>query len=87
MSSTGLRDKDPCRFRVSGVTGLQSRAHAVGEGLACRFTGGLFFWFGRRGNLQALSHLPLVSRYGRRNRPGKSSGPPPFAPSLKVQGD
>ena len=49
--------------------------------------GGFFFGFGRLRNLQTLSHRPLVSRCGRRNRPGKSSGPPPFTPSLKVQGD
>lgn len=29
----------------------------------------------------------LASRFNRLRRPRKSSGPPPFAPSLKIQGD
>jgi hypothetical protein len=39
------------------------------------------------GDLLALPLRPLVSRCDRFCRPGKSSGPPPFAPSLNVQGD
>jgi hypothetical protein len=64
------------RFRRAGA-GLRSRAHAVGEGL--KPAASTRFELGRRGNLQILSHRPLVSRCGRRNRPGKSSSPPPFA--------
>jgi hypothetical protein len=35
----------------------------------------------------ALPLRPLVSRCDRFRWPGKSSGPPPFAPSLNIQGD
>ena len=39
------------------------------------------------GDLLALPVRPRVSRCDRFRRPGKSSGPPPVAPSLNVQGD
>jgi hypothetical protein len=39
------------------------------------------------GDLLALPLRPLVSTCDRFRRPGKSRGPPPFAPSLNVQGD
>jgi hypothetical protein len=40
-----------------------------------------------RGELLALLLGLMVSRCNRFCRPGKSSGPPPFAPPLNVQGD
>jgi hypothetical protein len=39
------------------------------------------------GDPLALPLRPRASRRDRFRRPGKSSGPPPFAPSLNVQGD
>jgi hypothetical protein len=48
--------------------------------------GGLFFC-SCRARLLALPLWPLISRCDQFRRPGKSSGPPPFAPSLNVQGD
>jgi hypothetical protein len=48
---------------------------------------GFFFALVGPGDLLALPLRSLVSRCDRFRRPGKSSGPPPFAPSLNVQGD
>jgi hypothetical protein len=48
---------------------------------------GFFFALVGPGDLLALPLRPLVSRCDRFRRPGKSSGPPPFAPSLNVQGN
>ena len=47
----------------------------------------LLLHFVRTGDLLALPLQPLVSRCDRFRWPGKSSGPPPFAPSLNIQGD
>jgi hypothetical protein len=47
----------------------------------------LLLHFVRTGDLLALPLQPLVSRSDRFRWPGKSSGPPPFAPSLNIQGD
>jgi hypothetical protein len=49
--------------------------------------GGFSFALVGPGDLLALPLRPLVSRCDRFRRQGKSSGPPPFAPSLNVQGD
>ena len=48
---------------------------------------GFSFALSGRGDLLALSFRPLLSRCDRLLRPGKSSGPTLFAPSLKVQRD
>ena len=51
---------------------------------ARRFNPGFSFGFGGFGKLLLLLRLALRCRW--RSRPTKSGGPPPFAPSLKVQG-
>jgi hypothetical protein len=62
-------------------TGLAPRSRAR------RFTpAGFSFALVRPGDLLALPLRQLISRCDRFRRPGKSSGPPPFAPSLNVQG-
>jgi hypothetical protein len=48
---------------------------------------GFSFALIRFGDLPALPLRKLVSRCDRFRRSGKSSGPPPFASSLNVQGD
>jgi hypothetical protein len=40
-----------------------------------------------RGDLLALFFRPMFSRCDRWNRSGESSGPPLFAPSLKIERD
>jgi hypothetical protein len=48
---------------------------------------GFSFALAGRGDLLALPFWPSLPRCDRFHRPRKSSGPPLFAPSLKVQGD
>src|SRR5207244_10221737 len=69
--------------------GLRSRAHTADKGLEPAASTRWFFSFAvvGPGDLLALPLRPLVSRCDRFRRPGKSSGPPPFAPSLNVQRD
>jgi hypothetical protein len=67
-------------LKRGGPPGLKSNAPPL-------HPGGFFFCLVGSGDLLALPLRPLVSRCDRFRRPGKSSGPPPFAPSLNVQGD
>jgi hypothetical protein len=69
MSSTGLRDKDPCHFRVSGSPGFDpALTPSVKVSSLLLQPGGFFFRFGRR----SVSSLSPAA--GFEVRPKESAG-------------
>jgi hypothetical protein len=80
-------------YRGSGA--VNERGHQQRRPLLIQLAGSFFERRVRTGpasprfvlRVLALRLRPTVSRYDRFRRPGKSSGPPPFASSLNVQGD
>ena len=78
-----FNDSDPAGDPERAALTLRTTVFEAAGLILWDFSVGLI----RRGELLALPLGLVVSRCDCFRWPGKSSGPPPFAPSLNVQGD